>query len=324
MLLLRDRVSTISIEFVWHLLHPQVQKPRPILVMWGPVRRGYFEGSALRMTIRAMTPEDLDIVLHWAADEGWNPGLGDAEAFHAADPAGFLIKEVAGEPVAAISVVNHDPDFAFLGLYLCKPEFRGQGHGMEVWRAGIEHAGPRSIGLDGVPDQQQNYARSGFVKYGTTIRYKGQITPEADPRIRPASPGDIDTLVARDARATGIRRTAFARAWFAHSPTRQTWVLMDGEDIAGFATFRRCRLGSKIGPVYALSGTDARALLAANPFATSDEPCFVDVSDPDAPLAKMIKSLDFEATFETARMFRGAQPSSSPAQFQAIATMELG
>ncbi len=276
------------------------------------------------MTIRAMTLEDLDVVLQWAANEGWNPGLEDAKAFRSADPTGFLIKEVAGEPVASISVVNHDPDFAFLGLYLCKPEFRGRGHGMEVWRAGIEHAGTRSIGLDGVPDQQENYARSGFVKYGTTIRYKGQIAPLADPRIRQASPGDIDTLVARDMRASGIRRTAFAFAWFAHSPMRQTRVLMEGADIAGFATFRRCRLGSKIGPVYALSGTDARALLAANPFATSDEPCFVDVSDANAPLAKMIKSLGFEATFETARMFSGTQPTTNSAQFQAIATMELG
>jgi len=276
------------------------------------------------MTIRVMTPEDLNVVLQWAADEGWNPGLDDATAFHAADPAGFLIKEVAGELVAAISVVNHDPDFAFLGLYLCKPEFRGQGHGMEVWRAGIAHAGTRSIGLDGVPDQQENYARSGFVKYGSSVRYEGKIAPVADSRIRQASPGNMETMIARDARACGIRRTAFATAWFSHTPTRHTMVLMEGAVIAGFATFRRCRLGSKIGPLYAFSETDARALFAANPFATSDEPCFVDVSDHNAPLAKVIKSLDFEATFETARMFSGTQPATNPAQFQAIATMELG
>ncbi len=276
------------------------------------------------MTVRPMTVDELQIVLGWAADEGWNPGLDDAAAFHAADPTGFLLKEVDGEPIAAISVVNHDPDFAFLGLYLCKPEFRGQGHGIDVWRAGIAHAETRSIGLDGVPDQQDNYARSGFVKYGSTVRYEGQIAPLGDPRIRPAVPGDIETLIARDTRACGIRRTAFATAWFAHSPTRQTMVLVEGANITGFATFRRCRLGSKTGPLYAVSESDARALLAANPFATSNEPCFVDISDHNVPLAKVIKSLDFEATFETARMFSGAQPATNPALFQAIASMELG
>ena len=70
---------------------------------------------------RRMTLADLETVLEWAADEGWNPGVEDAEAFLAADPEGFFVTEDDGVPVAAISVVNHSPDFAFLGLYLCRP-----------------------------------------------------------------------------------------------------------------------------------------------------------------------------------------------------------
>ncbi|MFK7838416.1 MAG: GNAT family N-acetyltransferase [Sulfitobacter sp.] len=276
------------------------------------------------MTIRAMTLDDLNVVLQWAADEGWNPGLDDAPAFHAADPAGFLIKEVDGAPAAAISVVNHDPDVAFLGLYLCKPAFRGQGHGIDVWRAGIAHAGARSIGLDGVPDQQENYAVSGFVKYGSTVRYEGLIAPRTDARIRQAASGDLETLVSRDAKATGTRRTAFARAWFTDTLTRQTMVLIKGAGIAGFATFRRCPSGSKIGPLYAGSDADARALLSANPFGKPDLPCSIDIVDQNAPLAQVVTSLNFEPTFETARMFSGTPPAAHPAKFQAIATMELG
>lgn len=179
------------------------------------------------MTIRSMRVEDLKTVLTWAADEGWNPGLEDAQAFLAADPEGFLIKELDGTPVAAISVVNHDPDYAFLGLYLCKPEFRGQGYGMAVWRAGIAHAGTRSIGLDGVPDQQSNYARSGFVKCGSTVRFEGQVAPDADPRSRPADAGDLESLIRYDLTSAGMHRSAFATAWFATMPTRQTVVLVD-------------------------------------------------------------------------------------------------
>ncbi|MEP4198768.1 MAG: GNAT family N-acetyltransferase [Aliishimia sp.] len=276
------------------------------------------------MTIRAMTLNDLKVVLQWAADEGWNPGLDDAHAFHASDPSGFLIKTVEDEPVAAISVVNHTPEFAFLGLYLCKPEFRGQGHGIEVWRAGIAHAGTRSIGLDGVPDQQENYARSGFVRTGSTIRYQGQIVRSTDPRIRPASPNELETLITHDTKACGMQRTTFAAAWFTDTPNRQTLVLTQGSAITGFATFRRCGDGSKIGPVYAVSETDALALLSANPFAQSNAPCFVDIFGENAPLSKVIASLNFEPTFETARMFSGTQPTANPNKFQAIATMELG
>ena len=63
----------------------------------------------------------------WARIEGWNPGLDDAPPFWAADPLGYFLAEVDGQPAAAISVVNHDDSFAFLGLYLCRPAFRGRG-----------------------------------------------------------------------------------------------------------------------------------------------------------------------------------------------------
>lgn len=276
------------------------------------------------MTLRAMTLDDLQTVLGWAAQEGWNPGLEDAEAFYAADPAGFLVKDLDGGPVAAISVVNHDPSFAFLGLYLCKPQYRGQGHGIAVWRAGLEHAGSRRIGLDGVPDQQANYARSGFAKFGRTIRFEGRAEVKSDPRVRFATQSELPLLVARDIKASGMRRETFATAWFAQSPTRQTTVLVDGTEIKGFATFRCCNPGTKIGPFYAASEADARALLASNPFAAPGDPVFVDVQEHDSALAILLRKMRFEPGFETARMFTGAPPKADPAPFQAIATMELG
>ncbi|NIP17093.1 MAG: N-acetyltransferase, partial [Xanthomonadales bacterium] len=50
-----------------------------------------------------MRRDELDTVLDWAAAEGWNPGLEDADAFYRADPDGFFIAEVDGAPAAAIS-----------------------------------------------------------------------------------------------------------------------------------------------------------------------------------------------------------------------------
>lgn len=271
-----------------------------------------------------MTLDDLHKVLSWAADEGWNPGLDDAEAFHAADPTGFLIKEVDGAPVAAISVVNHDADFAFLGLYLCKPEFRGRGYGIEVWRAGIAHAGTRSIGLDGVPDQQANYARSGFVKYGKTVRYQGRIVAEPDPNVRRASLAEIEALIKHDTRSTGVQRVGFSRAWLSQSPTRRTMVMTDGSGIKAFATFRRCGVGTKIGPLQAASEADVQALLGANPFAGYDGTIFLDVQTEGSHFCRFLEKRDFEPIFETARMYKGFPPENDPARYQAIATMELG
>jgi hypothetical protein len=42
-------------------------------------------------TIRTMNRHKVDIVVDWAAEEGWNPGLHNAVCFHAADSSGFLV-----------------------------------------------------------------------------------------------------------------------------------------------------------------------------------------------------------------------------------------
>lgn len=276
------------------------------------------------MSVRVMSVEDLQLILGWAAKEGWNPGLDDAAAFHAADANGFLLKEVHGKPVAAVSVVNHDSNFAFLGLYLCKPAFRGQGYGMEVWHAGIAHAGTRCIGLDGVPDQQANYARSGFAKFGSTVRYEGRMDTVPDPRIDLATQSELPRLLTRDLRASGMNRSAFTRAWLSQSTTRKTVVLTVGSDIKGFATFRQCAIGIKVGPLHASCEADALALLASNPFTSNANPLFVDVPGHTSRLALLLKSRRFEPVFETARMFTKKPPECETPSFQAIASMELG
>ena len=54
--------------------------------------------SAGGLVVRVMSRDEVDIAVDWAAGEGWNPGLADAECFHAADADGFLVATVAGEP----------------------------------------------------------------------------------------------------------------------------------------------------------------------------------------------------------------------------------
>ena len=71
--------------------------------------------AASTTDFRQIRAGELALLLDWAG-EGWNPGMGDGPAFFAADRAGFFVATVAGQAVAAISVVNHDPAMAFLGL----------------------------------------------------------------------------------------------------------------------------------------------------------------------------------------------------------------
>lgn len=274
--------------------------------------------------MRTASAAEVAEMLDWAADEGWNPGLDDAEGFCAADADGFFVAEVDGRIVAAISVVNHSPEIAFLGLYLCRPEYRGKGIGFALWKHALAHAGDRTVGLDGVAEQQANYAKSGFALAGSTTRYSGALAPAADPEVRPLAEGDAPALAVLDRAANGFDRPAFLAGWLATADSRWTMVLDEGGAPAGFATARLCREGVKIGPVIAPDAEAAlrlvRALLVRAPGA---QPVMLDLPQANAALAEALLSQGFAATFATARMYRGPAPEAG-ATLQAIATMELG
>lgn len=274
------------------------------------------------MTVRAMRRDELDLLLAWAAEEGWNPGLDDADAFFAADPDGFFVNEVDGQMAAAISVVNHDSRFAFLGLYICHPAYRGQGHGFELWSRAMTHAGARSVGLDGVPEQQGNYARSGFNRQGKTVRFMGELN--SGTWRSAVTFQDLDKLAAYDHKATGVARTEFTRHWFADTASRKTICLSEIDPSAGFATFRRCGEGVKIGPFYAEGADAAAQLLAGVPAEFGSGPVFVDVPEQAPDFANMLSSRGFQPVFETARMWSAQPPTADLPAYAGVATLELG
>ena len=124
-------------------------------------------------TIRTMAREEVDIAVEWAAREGWNPGLHDADAYFRADPKGFFVGLLQNEPVAVISAVRYGRSFGFLGFFIVEPQYRGRGYGLRIWQAGLKYLEGRVVGLDGVVSQQENYKKSGFRLLHRNIRYEG-------------------------------------------------------------------------------------------------------------------------------------------------------
>lgn len=276
-----------------------------------------------RPILRLMSREELSTVIGWAAEEGWNPGLDDVAPFHDTDPAGFFVADVGGRVAAAISVVNHTPDFAFLGLYICHPDFRGQGVGFALWNHALAHAGARTVGLDGVPAQQGNYERSGFVRAGETLRYAGVIEGRAHPDVRPARQGERSGLAALEAAASGVAKDRFFAGWLSDTATRKTLVIDRGTGAQGFATIRACRSGYKIGPLVAAGPGDAFSLLHAAAELAGGAPVMVDVPSGNEALGSYCAGLGLEVPFSTARMYKGPAPQPG-AQLRAVATLELG
>ena len=278
------------------------------------------------MEIRGMTLPELEAVLEWAAAEGWNPGLQDAASFYAADPGGFLLGTLDGEPVASIFAVRYGAGFGFIGGYIVRPEYRGKGYGMAVWRAGMARLNGRNVGLDGVPAQQANYARSGFRLAHRNVRYEGRgsVVPAAD-RVLPLGPQDIGDVVRYDCAFFPDNREQFMRCWLLQEGSVAFGVRDTGGALLGYAVLRPCRAGFKIGPLCAESPQVAEELMQAlRGRVPADEPVFLDVPEPNAAAVALAERHGMHACFETARMYTGEDPGLPLARQYGITTFELG
>lgn len=278
------------------------------------------------MEIRSMTLAELEMVLDWAAEEGWNPGWQDAASFYAADPAGFLLGLVEGEPVASIFAVRYGEDFGFIGGYIVRPGWRGQGHGMAVWRAGMARLAGRNVGLDGVPAQQANYARSGFHLAHRNARYEGRGSGlPAEDRVLPLTAPDFDAIVAYDRAFFPAPRERFLRHWLAQEGSIVLGVRDGAGALLGYAVLRPCRSGFKIGPLCAESPAVADELLhALRGRVPLGEPVYLDVPEPNSAAIALARQHGMRPCFETARMYTGADPQLPLARQYGIASFELG
>jgi GNAT superfamily N-acetyltransferase len=271
-------------------------------------------------TIRTLTLAEVETLIGWAGVEGWNPGLDDAAAFHVADPQGFFGAFVDDQMVAGISAVAYDRSYGFIGLYICHPAWRGQGHGKAVWDAAMAYLGTRTIGLDAVPEQRANYATMGFAAAHDTVRMTSDRNTRTVGHIAvDAAPEDRGAIVSLDRMCFPAPREAFLDIWIA--PPHRVVVTRNGGTISGFAVSRRCLIGSKIGPVLADSVEAALAMIAS---LASDAPISIDVPTNQTELLDRLAGLGYAPGFATTRTYRGPAPILDQHRLFGITSLELG
>ena len=282
------------------------------------------------LLVRPMTRPELDMGLDWAAAEGWNPGLHDADSFHATDLDGFLLGLVDDEPVGMISAVRYGARFGFIGFYIVRPAMRGRGYGIALWRAGMERLAGRTVGLDGVIAQQDNYRRSGFVLAWNNMRCQG-VVPSSTSDLSTSSDVDLDPvrlpdeeLLAYDAAFFPDDRRAFVRAWTMQAGSTALAVRRAGK-VVGYGVIRPCRAGFKVGPLFADDADLADRLWSALVSrASPGEAVYLDIPASNPLALELVRAHDLQPVFETARMYTGAAPALPLRRLFGITTFELG
>lgn len=277
-------------------------------------------------TIRIATRPEIDLAVEWAADEGWNPGLHDAECYYAADPDGFLIGLLDGEPIAMVSSTRYGDTFGFAGFYIVKPAYRGQGYGLQIAQAALKRLEGRNVGLDGVVEQQENYKKSGFKLAYRNIRYEGRGGGSAPDHanIVEISSLPFETLLDYERPFFPEPRAAFLKAWINQSE-RAALGIMEAGKLTGYGVIRACRNGHKIGPLYADSPELAEVLFQAlKSTARETESVYLDVPEPNEAAVALAKRHGMNIVFETARMYTGEEPDLPLSHIFGVCSFEIG
>ncbi|MEU9029723.1 GNAT family N-acetyltransferase [Streptomyces sp. NPDC048383] len=275
---------------------------------------------------------DMELMRSWADAEGWNPGDHDRFAFAAADPEGFLVGRLDGEPAACVSAVRYGTGFGFIGFYIARPDLRGQGYGIQLWRAATARLAGRLVGLDGVVEQQDNYRTSGFRSAWTNLRHQG-VPGGGDERVAGGG-GDIEIIDAAtlpfarladyDRRFFPEPRDAFLALWTGLPGHTARAAVRDGR-IEGLGVIRPCGSGApRIGPLYAQTPEVAAALVRRLAGYAPDGEVVLDVPDVNPAATALAAGLGLTPVFETARMYTGPVPELDLAHLYGITSLELG
>ena len=264
----------------------------------------------MRLEIQNMNLEEVCLAVEWAAQEGWNPGVHDAECFYAADLRGFFMARLDGEPVGCLSAVAYDDRFGFAGFYMVKPEYRHGGVGHALAAKATRYMGDRVVGNDAVVAQQETYRQLGFVLAYRNVRFRGVASALASRPSGMVELADVpfSHLASYDRGLFPADRAQFLKRWIGQPQAEALGSMKNGR-LSGYGVIRKCRQGYKIGPLFADAEDLAEDLFAALTGKIAGEEFFLDIPEPNPGARRLVERYAMEKVFETARMYRGPAPA---------------
>jgi hypothetical protein len=275
--------------------------------------------------IRTLKPDEIEIPVLWALQEGWNPGIHDAGCHYVVDPQGWFCAEKSGEIIGVVVGVNYDDTFSFGGFYIVKPEYRNHGMGLTLCSRMFEHVGDRNFGCDGVFDMQDKYIAKIGLKFAyRNIRWQGIGKPGGKTDLITATDVPFDLLLAYDSLHFPAKRRSFLQKWI-RQPEGVSLVKMNSEGfILGYGVIRRCFEGYKIGPLFADTLDVANEIFDALAGTVPGEILFFDTPEPNTEAVRMATERGMTEVFGTARMYSKTFPNLPLHQIFGVTTFELG
>ncbi|KTD23046.1 GNAT family N-acetyltransferase [Legionella londiniensis] len=276
-------------------------------------------------TVERMTKNEVHLAVAWAAEEGWNPGLNDAECFYQTDPHGFFAGKLDGKIIAVGSAIIYDEHFAFCGFYIVDKAYRGQGFGLQLTRHRLNYVGKRNAGIDGVTNMLDKYARLGYKFAHHNARYECTrfFSSHEHPHIIPLAQANFSELMQYDRRHFPAPRETFLRCWI-NQPGARSLAYIQEDKLSGYGVIRPCIRGFKIGPLFADNPGIADKLFLQLANHAMGQPFYLDIPENNPNAIHLVKRYDLQKVFETARMYLKGEPTLETRHIYGITSFELG
>ena len=281
------------------------------------------------LIFRRLSIGEFQTLVQWAAQEGWNPGLQDAEIFWATDPQGFYGYFEGDTLIGGGSIVSYDGLFGFMGFFIVHPDYRAKGIGRTLWEQRRDTLLSRlqpnaAIGMDGVVAMQPFYQKGGFeIAYRDERYEKTGCSYPTNPLVQPVSEKDWEAISALDLECFGVARPRFLKLWLEASNAK-AFQYTDHDTLLGFAVIRQCQTGYKIGPLFAENEVVAAALYERCLSEAIGEHVYLDLPVCNEAAVNLIQQYKATYIFECARMYYGTPPKTATEKVFGITSFELG
>ena len=261
------------------------------------------------MNLRTMTTDDIPAGMRLKDLAGWNQTPADWRCFLEGSPRGCFAAEVEGKVVGTAATIVYEERFAWIGMVLVDPEFRGRGIGTRLLEKTIEHLdgiGIRTMKLDATPAGRPIYQKLGFEdEYEIERWLLKRSMPQAAqaPRPHPVS----DAVLQLDREIFGGDRGSLLRSLASENPDFARAIEREGE-IAGYTFGRRGTLADHLGPWMARDEETATQLLDKFLGRSSRETVFVDALKERRFVSRELLARGFKVSRPLTRMVRGPNP----------------
>ncbi|MEV0781823.1 GNAT family N-acetyltransferase [Streptomyces sp. NPDC050423] len=274
------------------------------------------------LPVRRLTRDDLVPCADLSEDRGW-PRDEHRWGLLLAAGTGFGIDDPDSKGLMATCVVtSYGPRMAAIGMLLVSGRHARKGVARQLMHQVIESTGGTPLSLYATTPGRPLYEKLGFAAVGRAERMSGHFQPPAEPgspdadvrpglggspglTVRPASAGDLQTMLRLDGHAFGLDRTHLLTRLPAFADHLR--VAEEGGELVGYAALWPSSGSHVVGPLVARDTATAKLLVSSLAGAT-DRPLRADIDARHEELLRWLGERGLRHDSATTVMTLGEQP----------------